>query len=169
MVQKVPYLMSPKVCDDLVPSHIPCQHLANFLINQGKCIDSLVCLQPSSPLRSVEDLKTGVEKFLHTELDFLVSVTSVDPHYFHWALTNKDNDDWHMYFENKYMKERPLLPNIYRPNGSIKIASLKKLRELGHFFGSNLGIIETPEERSVHVGTQFDFELCEFILRKQLT
>ena len=71
-----------------------------------------------------------------------------------------------MYFGSKFLMERPLLPPVYRPNGSIKIGRLDRLKELGHFFGDKLGTIETPEERSVHVATRFDFDICESLLSR---
>jgi CMP-N-acetylneuraminic acid synthetase len=127
----------------------------------------LVCLQPTSPLRSVEDLTAAVNKFKNGDFDFLVSVTPVDPHDFHWAVVPDGNEYWHMYFGNKYLMERPLLPPVFRPNGSIKIARLPALARVGHFFGERMGVVETPPERSVHVALEFDLKLCELILAER--
>lgn len=164
----VPILMPSDLCGDLVPSHAPCQYMASYLANRGEKKDILVCLQPTSPLRSSDDIKAGVTRFIQNDLSFLVSITPIDPRYFHWALLPDDNECWHMYFGDEYMRERSLLPPVYRPNGSIKIARLDSLKKTGHFFGASLGTIETPEERSIHVATSFEFELCEFLLRKAM-
>lgn len=163
----VPKLVPTELCDDLVASHVPCQHMAAYLAANGRPSDTLVCLQPTSPLRSVDDLQHGVSKFCSGEFDFVVSVTLLDPHEFHWAVVPGEGDYWRMFFGTQYMKERPLLPSVYRPNGSIKIASLKVLSEVGHFFGERLGVIETPPERSVHVADEFDLRLCEMLLAEQ--
>jgi CMP-N,N'-diacetyllegionaminic acid synthase len=160
----VPRLVPEELCGDLVASHIPCQFIAASL-PVNKPIDSLVCLQPSSPLRSAEDIRQACEKFLSGEFDFLVSVTALDPHDFHWALVPSKSPYWKMFFGTQYLKERPLLPAVYRPNGSIKIARLTALSQAGNFFGERLGVIETPFERSVHVAVEFDLNLCETILR----
>lgn len=163
----VPFLMPENLCGDLVASHIPCQHLAADLAARGHAFDTLVCLQPTSPLRGIDDIKAAVEKFRHSNFDFLVSVTPVDPHDFHWAVVPNGNEYWHMYFGGQYMKERPLLPPVFRPNGSVKIASLSALAQTRHFFGERMGVIETPPERSVHIATEFDLKLCEFILAER--
>ncbi|MGA7697282.1 MAG: acylneuraminate cytidylyltransferase family protein [Candidatus Sulfotelmatobacter sp.] len=164
----VPILMPEELCGDLVASHITCQHMAAHLAGIGISTDTLVCLQPSSPLRSVDDLTSAVNKFQSDDFDFLVSVTPVDPHDFHWAvMPDSDGDYWHMYFGNKYLKERPLLPPVFRPNGSIKIARLPALTQVGHFFGERMGVVETPPERSVHVALEFDLKLCEMILAER--
>jgi CMP-N,N'-diacetyllegionaminic acid synthase len=166
----VPELVPAELCGDLVASHIPCQYIAARVPDHEK-IDSLLCLQPSSPLRSPEDIRNAVDKFSEGEFDFLVSVTPVDPHDFHWAvvpneLPGENAAYWKMFFGTKYLKERPLLPPVFRPNGSIKIAKLNALAATGNFFGEKLGVIETPVERSVHVAVEFDLSLCETLLRQ---
>jgi CMP-N,N'-diacetyllegionaminic acid synthase len=161
----VPELVPAELCGDLVASHIPCQYIAGRLPGRGK-MESLVCLQPSSPLRSTEDIRAGVGKFLEGEFDFLVSVTPVDPHDFHWAVVPTESQYWKMFFGAQYLKERPLLPPVFRPNGSIKIARTSALATTGSFFGERLGVIETPAERSVHVAEEFDLKLCETIMSR---
>lgn len=161
----VPELVPAELCGDLVASHIPCQFIEAHLPIHGE-IESLVCLQPSSPLRNAQDICNAVERFSGGQFDFVVSVTPVDPHDFHWAIVPGEEEYWKMFFGSQYLKERPLLPPVYRPNGSIKIAKLSALAAIGHFFGARLGVIETPVERSVHVAVEFDLKLCETILRR---
>jgi CMP-N-acetylneuraminic acid synthetase len=72
-----------------------------------------------------------------------------------------------MYFGDKYMIERPLLPPVYRPNGSIKIGRVDPLLERRNFFGPRLTVYPTPEERSLHVAEQYDFDLAEFLMSRQ--
>ena len=163
----VPRLMPADLCGDLVASHVPCQFLAAELEKAGRSFESLLCLQPSSPLRSAEDIRGAVNLFNRGNYDFVVSVTPVDPHYFHWAVVPNGETDWKMYFGSQFMKERPLLPVVCRPNGSIKIADLSALRTSGNFFGERLGVFETPEERSVHVATEFDLSVCEAVSKQQ--
>jgi len=166
----VPILMPEELCGDLVASHIPCQRLAVHLAGQGRSTDILVCLQPTSPLRNADDVKEAVNKFRgNNDFDFLVSVTQVDPHDFHWAVVPNGDGYWRMYFGSEYMKERPLLPLVFRPNGSIKIARLPALAKVGHFFGERMGVVETPPARSVHVALEFDLKLCELILAERTT
>lgn len=161
----VPELVPAELCGDLVASHIPCQYIAARVATHEQ-MDSLMCLQPSSPLRSTQDIRDAVAKFSDSRFDFVVSVTPVDPHDFHWAVVPGEGLYWKMFFGTQYLQERPLLPTVYRPNGSIKVAKLSVLAATGSFFGEKLGVVETPEERSVHVAVEFDLRLCETILRR---
>ncbi len=163
----VPFLMPEGLCGPLVASHIPCQQMAAYVAARERPIHHLICLQPTSPLRSVDDIQSAIDKFAGGDMDFLVSVTPVDPHDFHWAVAPRDDGYWQMYFGGLYVKERPLLPPVFRPNGSIKIAKLPSLATVGHFFGPRMGVIETPPERSVHVAQEFDFKMCAMLMAEK--
>jgi CMP-N,N'-diacetyllegionaminic acid synthase len=169
-IKKTALLYGAKVFDipiemagDEVSSTVPCLALYNHLINNGLQIDYIFNLQPTSPLRTAQDIKDSLQLFLDKKADYLVSSTFIDPHYFHWALTENENG-WEMYFKTKYLKERTQLPPIYRPNGAIKLAKAALLAKTGNFFGERLQVFEMPEERSVHVATEIDKLSCEVII-----
>lgn len=142
---------------DLVSSTDPCLALYDKLIEDGINIDYIFALQPTSPLRTADDIRNSFKILSESDADFLVSVTPIDPHYFHWAFVENQNG-WTMYFGKEFMKERPLLPPVYRPNGAIKLASASQLKEFGHFLFHDqpISVHMMLEERSIHVATQFD-------------
>jgi CMP-N,N'-diacetyllegionaminic acid synthase len=158
------YRIPNSMAGDDVSSTVPCLDLLDHLEKHyGKDFEFLFNLQPTSPLRSVEDLWGSYSSFIRAQKDFLVSVTEIDPHYFHWAL--KGNEDaWAMYFGSKYMKERIHLEKVYRPNGAIKLAKVGALRKSGNYFGEGLSVYSMPEERSIHIGNYFDFKCTEAML-----
>lgn len=158
----VPRQLPLELAGPQVASHRACQWLWEQL---GGREPVLVCLQPSSPLRSSSDVKHALEAFERSGLDSLVSVTPVDPHYFHWAVAPADGG-FRLHFGESFMIERPLLPTVYRANGAIKIALFESLRRAGHFFTAPFAVQEMPEERSVHVATRLDLLLCEGILQR---
>jgi len=156
----VPELVPGELCGDLRPSWEPCTWVAERVAKTSS--PGIVCLQPTSPFRSVVDLRDSLGA-LGPGVDFVVSVTEIDPHFFHWALESEEGH-WRMVFGTKYLKERPLLPPRFRPNGSIKIGRVARLLEAGSFFGSNLKCVSTPEDRSIHIGTEYDLGLARALL-----
>ena len=156
-----------ELASDMVSATDVCLEVAQVLAEKGEEFDAIVCLQPSSPLRSAGDVRESWECFVSSSANFLVSVTPIDPHYFHWAVAETHNG-WQMYFGDKFMMERPLLPPVYRPNGAIKIGRIEPLRATHNFFGKPLQIYIMPEERSVHVAEKFDLELAECFMRKRI-
>jgi len=151
---------------DLVSATDVCLEAAEVLAGRGDHHDAVVCLQPTSPLRHGEDIRLGWARFVDTGADYLVSVTAVDPHFFHWAVHETDAG-WEMYFGDKFLMERPLLPPVFRPNGAIKIGRLAPLAQTRNFFGRKLEAYAMPEERSVHVAERFDLDLAEFLMQKR--
>ena len=156
----VPELLPPEQAGPLVASHRACQWLWERLGSPG---DVLVCLQPSSPLRSAADIRGALAEFDARGHDSLVSVTPIDPHYYHWAVAAQ-GQGFELCFGERFMIERPLLPPVFRPNGAIKIARFAALQRAGHFFRAPFAVFEMPEERSVHVATRLELMLCEAIL-----
>lgn len=153
-----------ELAGDLVSATDVCIEAFEKLGGSVDEIGGIVCLQPSSPLRSAEDIRESWRTFVEREADYLVSVTEIDPHYFHWALKGGDGD-WKMWFGDDFLMERPLLPPVFRPNGAIKIGRPGPLIERRNFFGPRLCVHPMPEERSVHVAFQFDAIVAEAVFR----
>jgi len=154
-----------ELAGDLVSATDVCLELEQVLLGRGQSHDAIVCLQPTSPLRHAGDIRAAWESFVEKQADFLVSVTPIDPHYFHWAVAETEAG-WGMFFGDKFLMERPLLPVIYRPNGAIKIGRGAPLRARRNFFGPKLEVYVMPEERSLHVAERIDYEFAEFLLNK---
>jgi CMP-N,N'-diacetyllegionaminic acid synthase len=151
---------------DLVSATDVCLEVAETLAARQNKYDAVVCLQPSSPLRSAADIAGSWRRFVETDADYLVSATEIDPHYFHWAV-RRTTAGWQLYFGSEYMKERLELPSVYRPNGAVKIGRLNRLSIDRNFFGPKLEIYIMPEERSTHVATRFEFRLAEFLISEK--
>ena len=143
-----------------------CLEVLDAREKRGESYEAIVCLQPSSPLRTAEDILTACETLRSTKCDLVVSATEIDPHYFHWAV-HPSGDDYALYFGPSMLKERMHLPKVYRPNGAIKIGRVASLRALRHFFGPRLQVSFMPEERSVHVATAVDLALAEVLLTER--
>jgi CMP-N,N'-diacetyllegionaminic acid synthase len=160
----VPHARPTALAGDLVSATDVCLEAFERLGGSIPDVAGIVCLQPSSPLRSADDIRASWRTFLEHEADYLVSVTEIDPHYFHWAL-RETGGDWRMWFGDEFLMERPLLPPVYRPNGAIKIGRPGPLLERRNFFGPRLAVHPMPEERSVHVAYEFDAIVAEAVLR----
>lgn len=152
-----------ELAEDLSSSTDVCLDLADNVRAGGAPHESLICLQPSSPLMRADDIAGAWGTFVEEAATYLLSVTPIDPHYFHWALEQRD-DGWRPYFGDEYLRDRLELPQVFRPNGAIKIAKVADLRERGNFFGAPLSVHPMPEDRSVHVAERLDARLAEVLL-----
>ena len=160
----VPFLLSPEVAGDAVSST---DALLYVWEREGRGEDLLWCLQPTSPFRLPEDLLGARELFSRfPDTACVVSGTPVDPHFFHWVLRPEENHRCGMWFGEEFLKDRSLLPPVFRPNGMIKVGRREVVASRRHFFVDPLRMLETPEERSIHIRSALDLALCRMLVRE---
>ncbi|MAG60546.1 hypothetical protein CL619_02050 [archaeon] len=136
---------------------------------ENQMFDDLIVCQASSPLRSAEDINSAYKKFVTSGADTCVTVSEVDPHYFHWAgAENSETHKWGMYFGGEFLKKRQELPTITFPTGAVKISRLEFLREHGNFFTQNTVSYTVPSSRSLHIATKHDFHVAKNLIEHPL-
>ena len=159
------------------PKHLACDtskgidvvlHAIDWFNKKGNRYDLLMLLQPTSPLRTVEDIDRAVEYFFAKQGDVVVSVCEAE-HSPLW--TNILPDDMCM---QKFINlkssglNRQDLPKHYRLNGAIYLSFCDHLQRNKSFFGKGTFAYIMPQESSVDIDSNFDFNLAEFILSRRL-
>lgn len=138
-------------------------HALDYLENNGRLPDAFVLLQPTSPLRTSEDIKNAVELFDVSDCDSLVSVCKLN----HQALLNFSLENDYLVQntdENFFKSRRQDMPTYYNLNGAIYITTVEFIRENKSFYGKKTVPYIMPQERSVDLDTPFDFKFIEFLL-----
>lgn len=120
----------------------------------GTKVDTVVTLQPTSPLLSVSTLTSALQKFENSNADSLISVVN-DPH-LSWS---KDSDG---YFVPNYEERlnRQQLPPQYLETGAFFISRRDIVLPTGRL-GSNIDIYEVPVREAIDIDTWQDWVLCE--------
>ena len=143
-------------------------HVLDSLKSEGYVPDVVVLLQPTSPLRTIDDIDNAIKMFLDCkDCLSLVSVTEFDHPPF-WAMKIEGKFLKPMFGEEYFRMRRQDLPRAYRPNGAIFISTPEVLYEYRTFYTPNTIAYIMPPERSVDIDTEFDFLLAEFLIRRQL-
>ena len=142
-------------------------HSLDYLENNNKLPDFFVLLQPTSPLRTKEDIENAINLFIENECDALISVSQLD-HSSMMSFEIKDNFLTSNCDEKFLNKRRQDLPKFYCPNGAIYITTPDSLRKNKTFIPKKTIPYVMPQERSVDLDTEFDFKLAEFILKNKV-
>ena len=160
---KVPFLEPSELAQDHIPSLDP---VLDFYEKLDQNYEYIWCMQPTSPLRSDKDIVEAHNIICgDPRCEFVLSTTIIDPHYFHWALVDRADGMAEMYFGKEMLVDRSQLKDIvYRPNGAIKVGRTASVLKDRSYFGDNIRRVEMPEERSIHIRSRYDFELCRFLL-----
>lgn len=161
---KVPFLEPADMAGDFVSSTEPVIHMYKELKKES---EYMWCMQPTSPLRKAEDIVNAYNVIKNnSDCDFVLSVTEIDPHYFHWALEERGNK-YELYFGSEMLVDRSELLKVYRPNGAIKVGRTQKVLEYRHYFGENIKCVYMPEERSIHIRNKMDYQVCDLLINAE--
>jgi CMP-N,N'-diacetyllegionaminic acid synthase len=125
-------------------------------------------LDATSPLREVSDIHNAFEAFLAGGYDVLqTAMTSRRSPYFNLI----ELDEYGFIYLSK-TPEKPILrrqdsPKCYDLNASIYIWTRDAILNKDTIFGKGCGLYVMPEERSIDIDNEIDFEFVEFIMRKR--
>jgi N-acylneuraminate cytidylyltransferase len=158
---KVPFVRPEKYATDTATTNDVLIHAIDFYKSRGKKYDVIVLLQPTSPLRKVEQVKEALSLYHINDLDMVVSVKES-----HAAtvLCNENNEGYLELTINPSGIRRQDIANFYEYNGAIYIINVSKLMEL-----SLSGLIRKKkyvmnENSSIDIDNEFDWLLAETLM-----
>jgi len=135
----------------------------------GQCpgYDYVVLLQPTSPLRSVEDIDGAIERLLEEDSEFCVSVAESQESPY-WMYKLNDNQLQSLLENESITTRRQDLPVVYSLNGAVYIAKIEAfLKEKSFLTSRTLGYVMN-NEHSYDIDNQIDFLICEIIKKGEL-
>lgn len=162
---EVPFLRPGKLSLNDTPVWKAVRHAIKYLKEvEAYPIDFVVLLQPTSPLRTEEDIDNAIELFLESNCESLISVckTNESPYWMHKI--EKGYLKTLMGLDN-YNKIRQDLPNTYMENGAIYIIKSELLYKYNSFFTSKTVPYIMPRERSVDIDDELDFKFAELLFK----
>ncbi|HUW81478.1 MAG TPA: acylneuraminate cytidylyltransferase family protein [Phycisphaerae bacterium] len=123
-----------------------------------------VLLQPTSPLRTAEDVDNCSRLMQERQADVVVSVCEAEPH--PWLAMQADDEDWlhPAGFEGRAQPGRQAFPPMYYLNGAIYLVEIDSFLKRRSMYGPRTTGYLMPRERSVDVNTPIDLQFCEFLL-----
>lgn len=166
---EVPFLRPPELARDDTPGVVPIVHALQWLAERENYQPDLVlCLQPTSPLRTAEDIVAAVRLLVSRDADSVVSVTASERP-LQWL---KVVDS-----EGLLRDALPGLPAVasrqdatpvFALNGAIYLARRERfLRREGWYGDRTYGYV-MPRERSLDVDTPWDLRVADLLLREEV-
>lgn len=132
-------------------------------IENTEKFDYIVLLQPTSPLRSSQQIDEAIQLLESKSADAIVSVTETE-HSPLWANTLPEDDSMTGFLSDNLLNTRSQdLESYYRLNGAIYICKANKLLEASSFFiNENIYAYKMTQASSVDIDTELDFKWAEF-------
>lgn len=158
---KVPFVRPAELASDTASTNDVLLHAIKFYEDKGKKFNKILLLQPTSPLRTVEQVKEAISLY-RDDVDMVVSVTKSHAP----AVLCKDDIDGYVNLVyNKHAGGRQSLPTFYEFNGAIYVINIEALKQKGlGGFDKRIKYVMS-KETSIDIDDIYDFMFVESILR----
>ncbi len=125
--------------------------------------DTMVLLQPTSPIRDITDINQAIEKLEKNKISSVISVkeASASPYY---VLIEKGDDGVYGLSKKSDAIRRQDVPIVYEINGSFYVWNRDSFMNEQKVLQKDTDIQVIPEERSVDIDTPFDFKMASLLM-----
>ncbi len=161
----VPFMRPAALAQDDTPMLPVIEHALDELRRQGWEPETVVLLQPTSPLRTPAHIRAAVEQLQQTGADSVVSVVAVPQHL---------SPDYVMRLEDGRL--RPFLPDggrvtrrqdarpAYVRDGTVYVFRTTTLRRFGSIYGDDCRPLVLDAAESLSIDTAADWAAAERLL-----
>lgn len=161
----IPFLRPKKLAEDESSSISVAKHALIWARDNNIEFTHLLLLQPTSPLRTSDDIDNSIEIMKKENSDSVISVTKPDIMPFHMKFMN--NGELIDYTEEKYNRRQDM-PDIYGVNGAIYLTNVQVIDDYENFYGKkSMGYIMN-RKNSIDIDELFDLELAKSILNMNM-
>lgn len=163
----IPFLRPLELANDEAPKIAVIQHLVRFLEEEGQIIETIVDLDPTSPLREIQDISQAM-KLIEDGSDVVITgyLSNKNPYF---NMVEKQQD--HFVKLSKQGGElfvgRQAAPPIYAMNASIYVWNRESLNK-GIWDNQKIALYEMPVERSVDIDSILDWKMVEMLMLEKL-
>lgn len=157
----VPFIRDSKLATDLIPSWDVVRDILNHYQQLDITFETVTLLQPTSPLRTTEDILNGYQLLKNKNAKSIVSVCETE-HSPLWCFTIPTDGCLYEYGQQEMVNlSRQQLPKYYRENGALYIVKTEYLLQTDSIYDKDCYAYIMPKERSVDIDDNYDFALAE--------
>ena len=159
---QTPFLRPTALAEDTAPGLEPVLHALSKLPE----FDSVLLMQPTSPLRTTEDIDLCIRLAKKNSAPCVVSVceAAVNPY---WVYKMNDDQSIRPLIESREINRRQDLPPVFVLNGALYFADSSWLTKQRKFMTNETLAYVMPPERSIDIDTLLDWKLAELLLREK--
>lgn len=161
----VPYRRPPELATSSAAKIPVIRHLVEFLESRGEQVDRVVDLDPTSPLRTVEDIESAVG-LLDAETDAVITGYPSDKNPYFNMVEEKPDGGYGLVVPSEVVS-RQSAPAVFSMNASIYVWHRSTL-EKGLWDGRTR-LYQMPRERSVDIDSELDFKLVDLLMTEART
>ena len=161
----VPFLRNENLSNDIASSWDVLKDVLQMYKEIGKEFDTVTLLQPTSPLRTADDIISGYELMIEKSANSVVAVCEMD-HSPLWTNTlPEDNSIVDFINEDIIKTPRQGLPNYYRINGALYITKTDYFLSVNNIYKEKSYALIMSKEHSIDIDNIMDFVVAEAVMK----
>lgn len=161
----VPFMRPDELATDHVGTYEVLLHALDFYVSRNQIFDAIVLLQPTSPFRTAEEVKTALSLY-SSDVDMVVSVkeSATNPYYNAWE--EKDGFLVHSKGDGTIIRRQDA-PPVWEYNGAIYVINIESLKKgpLSQF--KRIKKMVMSGAHSIDLDTPFDWKVAELLLQEK--
>ena len=162
---EVPFMRPSELAGDLVPMLPVLQHsLQAAEKHYGKIVEALVLLDPTGPLRTVDDVEGCLKLFRRSHCDAVISGNTAHRSPYFNMVAQRDGYIHLVIPTAESIGRRQDSPPVYDLNTVVWVYSRKALMDEAARIPRRSLLYLVPAERSIDIDTELDFKILEFLM-----
>jgi len=141
-------------------------HVINELQIKNDKNSIIILLQPTSPLRTVEDINNSIDIYMNSEPCQSVISVFETTHPPFWSLKIINGYLKPLFGIEMYERRRQDFEKVYIPNGAIYLINIDTLIKFKTFNCKYTVPYIMPKEKSIDIDDEIDFMLAELLMEK---
>ena len=163
---EVPFLRSAQTSLDSSSSWDAVDEVLRGYEDMGNSYDSFCLLQPTSPLRTADDIKNAYELLNKKNGFAVISMTALE-HPIEWCGQIGESLSLNGFSFRKEDARRQQMATTYRPNGAIYVVKVGEFRKNRFLYRKGAYAYIMPHIRSVDIDTELDFGYAEYLMSRR--
>ena len=163
----VPFLRSEATSSDTASSWEMVDEVLDGYRKLGRVFDTFCLLQPTSPLRTAEDIVKAYKLYEEKSSFAVISVCEAE-HSPLWCGHLPETQEFDNFIDADSMKQRQAVGKFYRLNGAIYIVDTNQFKTNRFLYQKGSFAYIMRQDQSVDIDTELDFRFAELLMKRNV-
>ena len=163
----VPFIRPRELALDDSPEWLTWQHAIHTLNAEhgNEKLDTFVCIPPTSPLRSVEDVDACIRMLWESDADMVITVKPAERNpYFNMVVLNEGGYAQLAIPPRERVYRRQDAPTVYDVTTVTYAARPEFILNSSSIFDGKVKAVVVPAERALDIDSELDIKVAELLL-----
>jgi CMP-N-acetylneuraminic acid synthetase len=159
---EVPFLRPGELATDQAPTEPVMAHALDWYAANGRAFDTIVLLQPTSPLRLPGTIDAALRQFRDEQADSLLGV--VESHHFYWR--RDPVEALYDYRNRPRRQDIATADRRYRETGAVYISTVEAFARSGNRLSGSIALFLMDELEGWEIDSEADFAVLEALFAR---